>query len=275
VQKLTFVLVLAALGVAGWQTWEASNLREDLATQSEEMLALRTDLDRVTRDLAARDGRPVPPPMRRAEAATPAAPVPDEPTLAPAGASPEVLARQLRDLQDEVAGMREDTARLEEKVGSQPAVRFKRPKFISNVEQARKELDLDGRQEADIQRIVDDTKRDLDDVWSIPNADGKTWNDISKTTIQGGDTGGGITIVMPNFAEQAKFRNSLIPGRNETYGQADERIRGRGVADVRNVLRPDQRKTFDEAQTQSLFGPTHAGPTFAISAISTALSEDD
>lgn len=277
-QKLTFVLVLAALGVAGWQALEASSLRDDLEEQNIETVALRADLDRVSRDLATLQDQRSAPPLRQldattAEASAPDQDVPEGATLAPAGASPEVLARQLRDLRDEVAGVKENTARLEEKVESNPVVHFKRPKFISNVEQAKKELDLDARQESDIQRIVEDTKRDLADIWSIPNADGKSWKDISQTKLTGGD-GNGISIVMPNFAEQQKFRSSTIPGRNETYGEADQRIRQRGVADVRSVLRPDQQKTFDDAQTQSLFGPPH-GAMFTISAVSTQTSSSD
>ena len=279
-QKLILVLVVAALAVAGWQTWEAQGLRQDLASQDLETTALRGDVDRLVREVAALQGREAPPPLRTA--AAPAAPgdaPEDEATLAARGASPEVLARQVRELQSELEGMKADTARLEEKVESNPMGRvWKRPTFIHDLDSAKKALDLNGRQEADIARIVEDTKRELENLWEIPNEDGKTWKDVSQMKIEaagGNGGGGGISLFMGNMAEQQKFKQSLIPGRNETYAQAESRIRARGKEDVKSVLTPEQNKTFDGAHTDPLFGPSTGANVISFATVTTSTDSKD
>ena len=87
--------------------------------------------------------------------------------------------------------------------------------------------------------------------------------------------GGGLALFMGNFAEQQKFKNSTIPGRNETYGQAESRIRRRGTEDVKSVLTPEQQKTFDEAHTDPLFGPTTGANVISFSAVTTSSDTSD
>ena len=273
-QKFTLLLVVAALAVAGWQAWEAQGLRDDLQAQDLETSALRADVDRLVKEVASIRGLEAPAPLRTAATPADSGGVDvDEATLAARGASPEVLARRVLELESELEGMRADTARIEEKVDKNPMSRvWKRPKFIRDMESAKKELDLNARQEADIARIVDDTKRELEDLWEIPNEDGKTWKDVSTMKVESGDAG--VAVFMSNFAEQQKFKNGTIPGRNETYAQAESRIRDRGKEDVKSVLSPEQGKTFDGAHTDPLFGGSSGG-VISFSTVTTSSSSDD
>ncbi len=272
-QKITLLLAAAALAVAGWQAWEAQGLRDDLETQDLETTALRGDVDRLSKEIASIQGLEAPAPLRTASAPTRAtSPEDDGATLAARGASPQVLARQVRDLQHELEGMREDTARLEEKVGKSPLGRvWKRPKFITDMKSAKDVLDLNARQEADIARIVDDTKREFENLWEIPNDEGKTWKDVSQMKIQEG--GSGFAVVMSNMAARQEFKSSTIPGRTETYGEAESRIRDRGTEDVKSVLTPEQNKTFDDAHTAPLFGTGSSSNMVAFTSVTTSTSD--
>ena len=273
-QKLTLLLVVAALAVAGWQAWEAQGLRQDLESQDFETTALRADVDRLVKEVMSIQGLEAPAPLHTAAAAEgPGGPTDDDPTLAARGASPEVLARHVRKLQSELQGMKADTARLEEQVENNPLARaWKRPKFIGDMKMAKEMLDLNARQEADIARIVDDTKRELEDVWVIPNEDGKTWKEISTMKVESGSQG--VAALMSSFAEQQKFKSGLIPGRNETYTQAEARISARGKEDVKRVLTPEQTKTFDGAHTDSLFGASGSN-MISFSTVTTSSDSSD
>ena len=269
--KLAILLAALALGIAGWQAYEASNLRDDLCQAQAETASLRADVDQLTRTLAQPGEAPieVPPPLvvQRDESAGDG---PRDATLAAKGASPEVVARAVRNLQDEVAELRQQNEDLEEKVGKNPLANFKRPTFIRDVAQAEKELDLTGGQRADVERIVDYTKRELEDLYNTRNADGKTWKEVAEVKLS---SGGDFAVVMSNFAEIQKFRNETIPGSRETYGEAESRIRNAGTQDVRDVLKPEQREKFDKAHTQPLFGNS-MGPMISIATSVTSTSED-
>ncbi|MHC5010516.1 MAG: hypothetical protein ACYTG6_06120, partial [Planctomycetota bacterium] len=213
------------------------------------------------------------------EAPTPAGAEDGAPLLDPRAADPVVLARAVRDLRERMADQEQTIESLREQVASQPTaprqVHYRQPNVIHDVDSAVRELDLDGGQQAELERIVDYTKRRIEDLRLIPNAEGKTWVDVSRNRrrVAAGEAGD-FALLVSNFAEINEFRNSTVPGTDETYGEAERRIRNEGKADVRRMLTPEQEKTWDDAHTDGLFGSQQAGiVSFAIA--TEAESEED
>jgi hypothetical protein len=250
-QKLTLVLALAALALAGWQYLEADGLRAEVERQRLELGSLTADLrGGVASEEAAREDAPT---LLREPAATgPAGPVLDA-----RAATPRALAKAVEDLRTELDRQREQVANLKDRVESAPAhgtTRTWKPStVIHDAESATKVLDLDSGQKAELQRIVEDVGRQLSDVRGIPNDEGQTWKDVSTHVVNGGD-GGAIAFSVPDFGAMQRWRKSRIPGSSETYGEAEARIKKDGKDRFQQILRPDQRKTFDDAQSGPLFG---------------------
>ena len=275
---------MVALGVAAWEAVEADGLRQKLRQAKTETASVQGDLLQVRQELsdlrAKGDVEPLlPGPAPAAAAEDGPAPDADGPRLVPLRASPEVLARAVQDLEKRVAAHQSRVDDLEKKQET-AATQFARPmRFFRTVDQASSALDLSPGQKADLGRVVEDTTRDLDALYDTPNDDGRTFREVSKpkplTTGKGdGDVGPAITLLMSNFAEIQKFKDSKVPGTSETYGQAEQRIRARGTNDARDLLTADQQKTWDRSHPDLLFGTPSMGNVFSISAINTTPQSD-
>ncbi len=226
-----------------------------------------SDLERRVRSLTL---TPSDPALRQETLASRDAPPEDGgPRLLPRGADPEVIARAVRDLQSRVT---EQESRVEGMAAEVREARTPRNRFhfkppIRTIEEAQRRLDLSGPQRADIERILDYARRDLEDLRNLPNAEGKTYKDVQASTTTSGD--GAFTMVMTNMAEVQKWRASQVPGSSETYGEAEKRIRTRTDREVRDVLSPKQQETWDESSTQGLLGPSTTASVFKISTAET------
>ena len=64
----------------------------------------------------------------------------------------------------------------------------------------------------------------------------------------------GMAKFHEHMAEMSRLRQSKVPGTNETYAQAERRLRKDGKARARSFLNPDQAKTWDKSHTDMLFG---------------------
>ena len=277
--RFAFLLAVLSLGVAGWLFVEGQALRRDLDASQGETAALRADLAQLRR-WVGQDAEGPPPPLRTEAApvaaaedpaAAPAAPA-EAPRLLPVGASPEQIAKTVRDLQRELAAQREKVREVEEKV-DQPGRRWRPPRFYRTVDEVASSLDLDPRQRADLERIVDYAKRDLEDLENLPNAEGKTLKAAreemtTRLTSEGGDA---TAIVTTNRASLMEMQNSKIPGRDETYAQADRRIRDGAKKDARALLTPEQQKSWDEAVTDPLFGAQSVSSIQLVTTSSTSV----
>ena len=273
-QKLTLVLAIAALGLFGWQTWEAKGLRDDLAQQQTEQEELMAEVARLSKGLSAVEGYQAPgdPVVFEAALGEPSATGGSgEPSLAAKAANPEVLAREVMKLKNEMGALRAENEELKEKVGNPRQISWKRPTFIRDMDGAEKALDLSAGQRADMERVVDWTKRELEDLWAIPNEEGKLLKDIQKTKVTAGE---GISIAMPNFQELNKFRNSKVPGRTETYAEAERRIKDRGKNDIKDILNTEQQETWDKAHTDPLFGSSAGDGVFSMVTVETSTSSE-
>ncbi|MHC5010612.1 MAG: hypothetical protein ACYTG6_06620 [Planctomycetota bacterium] len=275
-QKLTLIVAAGALGLAAWQVMEADGLRSDVTRQQQEITTLTTDLSRLRSEVRPQDALP----DLLTEAPTPAGGEDADPVLDARAADPRVLAQAVRDMRERMAEQERTIASLQEQVASpsqgQQQTRWRRPRFINDVDSAVSELDLDGGQQAELERIIEDTKRRIEDLRMIPNAEGKTWADVNKTRtrVASGDDGD-LTVLLPNFRERTAFLNSHVPGTDETYSEAERRIRNEGKSDVRRMLTPEQEEKWDDAHTDGLFG--QQGDHFVVSSIVTdvLVEEDD
>lgn len=144
-------------------------------------------------------------------------------------------------------------------------------RYLANLDQAAKALELDANQRAQLDRIIDTTKGDLERLYETPNDDGKTLKDLMKpTTIDlGGDAEKSVVSLMGNFGKIRQFKQAKVPGSNETYAEAEKRIREAGKRDARGLLNEDQQKTWDDSHTDPLFSPPGAmtGSVVAFSSV--------
>jgi hypothetical protein len=242
--KLALVVALAAL-VAGGLLWsDARAAREELALQEQAVADLRARLDRLPAG-AAPSADVAPPPL-----SAPAA------SLDGAAPAPGSLAEELRGLRAELQSQADEIAKLKARAELPGHAQAWDPteKYYTDVATAAKRLKLDDRQRSELDRLVEETKRELESLHTLPNDEGTTWNEAAKVKFEGEE---GVLAFATNLGKIQKFKKTKIPGTNETFGDADKRIRGRAKDRARRLLTPDQQKTWDAAHTDGLFG--HGG----------------
>ncbi len=87
------------------------------------------------------------------------------------------------------------------------------PAWIGSVDDAAKAFELSPGQQADMERILADAKRDVDALRKVADETGATWETVEKDVVR-----------MENGAlhfdgtKLAAFREKVIPGRNESFG---------------------------------------------------------
>jgi hypothetical protein len=262
--KFALPLAVVSLALAGWLALEVSSLRDEVRT-----------LSTVPSVGPAREEAAAPPPIVRAEPASPAADAaPDTSGSAPGAAlrgvalEPAEMSRRLTALEEKVQGYEAGFAKWKERAasGEMPRVHFQAPRFIHDLDSAAKELGLDERQKASLGQVVDDSKRELERLHTTPNDEGLTWKEAGKIKFEG-NADGGIIAFGGNMEKMEKFRNSKVPGSNETYGEADKRIRRQAKENARRILTPEQQKTFDSSMTDPLFGGMGGDMSVAFSSI--------
>ncbi len=179
------------------------------------------------------------------------------------GRAPVGMPKRVAELEAKFDSYDKRFADMEAKAASAPKRRsfdhapaFMGKKFLANLDQAEKALSLDANQRAQMDRIIDSTKTELDRLYEIPNDDGKTLKELMKPTKinLGGDAESTVVSLMGNFGKIRKFKKSKVPGSNETYAEAEKRIRDAGKRDARGLLNQDQQKTWDGSHTDPLFG---------------------
>lgn len=274
-QKLVGVIALGALALAGWQTLEASRLREALDTQRGDLEGLRTSLAELSRAERAEPGaleiaepRPAPEPVADASA-------PDAPVLVARSATPAELAQAVRDVEARLAAQEERADRMEESIssGQRPFLPSSR-RFVHDVDDAVRTLSLDDGQKGELERIIEDLKYENERLLDIPNAEGKRFADLKPAHLQvGSGETPDITQIMTNNNERWRFLGGKVPGTDETYAQAQARIRKDAKNRFRRTLTPEQLKTCDNSHVDPLFHTGGSGVTYAFSTASLELPE--
>jgi hypothetical protein len=282
-QRLPLFLSVAALGLSGWVVWSASALRcevRGLRSDLEAQTALEARVAAVERDAAARAAQPAPPAA--------IAPASDAPTLSGTGATGASRGVAPAPAYEELAKRVDALEKVAEKAGANPLgalgtalrqglttgggpggnVSFKMPSFYGSVEDAAKDLQLNDGQKSDFERAIADAKRDLDDLHRIPNDEGRTWEDVRKDVFK--MDGGSFRFDM---SKMESFKAKNVPGRSETYGSAERRIKDQAKSRMRDSLTRDQQAKFDGAQVDPLLGG--GGPSFMSATIVTAADDAD
>ena len=196
-----------------------------------------------------------------------AAPKPSDERLTPP--TVEELVRRVAAVE---AQQKQAETRVEERLKATEAAVAARParalsfggpdrRIYGSLDDASADLDLSASQKAEWERAIADAKRDLEELRRLPDEEGKTWDQVNQEMMKGLADG---TFRIDGSKAMA-FRNKTIPGRSETYGQADQRIRTEARRRLKDPLSTEQQAKFDKALVDPLLGGS--GATVAFSTI--------
>jgi hypothetical protein len=266
--KFAVALSVLALGGSGYTAWKTGVLpclsggcssggcdrveADDVATLSARI--------RVLEDQLALAKAPAPLPAPRGDASadsTGLASAPKPLPTPPSSSGPAPTAEVIAALEKRLATLEESDKGRPHAVefgagdgGTMPQIAFHTPKMYGSVADAAKDLDLSPRQKDDFERAVADAKRELEDLKKIPDSDGKTWNDIEKDAMP--KPGEGPMSI--DIGALMGFPSRKIPGRTETFGQAQRRIQAAAKQRMSDTLTPDQQKKFSKAHVDPMLG---------------------
>lgn len=137
--------------------------------------------------------------------------------------------------------------------------------FLASAAQAEKRLGLDSGQRAQLDRVIESTQRDLEDLYATPNDDGETLKALMQPPeLKADDIENGAIRILGNFGKIRKFKQGKVPGSNETYAEAEKRIINSGKRDARGLLSEDQAKKWDNSHSDHLFRPKGAMGSGAV-----------
>jgi hypothetical protein len=281
--KAATVAAVVALGLSGYAVWRTSSPAPGATPAappaSDESLAARIDaLERRVAALA--DAPPLAAPSPGAAPTLGASPAAGAAGGAHAGASPaagpgsetdRTSATRLEDVEKRLAAVEEARKKeaAESPFGRGRAVFGGRPGgFLLTTEDAQRELELTDGQKAEWDRIVADARREQDALRKIPDDEGRTWDQHQREMIadlMSSAGGGGAKL---DLGKMAAFRNKQVPGRSETFGQADQRIRDDARRQMRNTLTTAQADRFDKTNVDPMLGGggNAIATTFAVPA---------
>lgn len=262
--KLSLVLAVLAASVAGWLAWERQAILDDLALLREEQQASGARLLSIERGVAALQAR-APEGAMLTAVAPPAADSPGGASVSASGANtgpglvgatrpPVSVEQRVAELERQLATARSAPAAAPAPVAT-PQIYMSPRGWLGSLDQAEKELKLDASQKSNLERVIDDVERELDALSTRPNGDGKTLKQLQEEFKPEGFMGEeGMAKMHEHLAAVSRFRQSKVPGTNETYAEAERRVRKEGKARARSFLSPEQAKTWDKSHTDMLFG---------------------
>ena len=261
--KAAVAISLLALGGSAFTAWKTGALcgacgagapagdrlaPDEVASLSARLRALEDQVAASSRGPAPLTAAPSPAsdaPAGLAAAPRPASGSPSAATLPPPEAS--AIEKRLAELEQAVAATRTQAE------GAMPAHVLSggiSNRFYGSVADAAKDLDLSPRQKDDFDRAVADAKREIDELKKIPDSDGKTWADIEDDAMP--KPGEGLGKL--DLGALIGFPSRKIPGRTETFGQAQRRVQAAAKTRMRETLTPDQQKKFDKAHVDPMLG---------------------
>jgi len=186
---------------------------------------------------------------------------------APAGTLEERLAR---------LEQREEERALRGDADPGNGVVYRMPKFVRDVDDLAAQLKLSSTQKDRVQEAIRRGKARIDEILSIPGTDGKTIKEVraerqrkllAAMTNPEKNAGQMVALTLSGHSRLEE----RIPGRNETYRQELDRIKGETRNEIKGSLDADQGKKFDDLEVDHLLG----GETdrFAISVGTTMVGE--
>ncbi|MGE0193492.1 MAG: hypothetical protein AB7T63_15790 [Planctomycetota bacterium] len=274
-QHLALVIAVAALAVAGWTYLERPSapaaevdaagtgaLESRLEALADEIRALREQRGPLA-------GRPVPTAAR--------GPGLTAPEPAPAGTRAEVVQGTIEERLAELESWREDREEADRDAAAVPHFRSMQRKMITDADSAQKALDLSASQRADLERIIDDTRLEIDRLMDTPDEDGVTLRSLQKDTGVSISGGGSIDMskILANAGKVQAFKNRTIPGRNETYAQAENRIRDDAKRRIRDSLTEEQRGKYDNSFSEPLIPRAGTGGAISVAFATDVVTTDE
>jgi hypothetical protein len=246
-RRSLLLLSAAAIGVA-WLGWTAYVLSVEVHDLRARPRTLAVDRVAVPGAAAGEPAMEAPVPRPTMEGRTSAVPPPAPAPAVGGGASDGGIAVP-------VVGL----ARLAVKPASPGAeIRFlvhdRAIQPVRTADELAEQIGLDARQRAWAQQVVDETKGLLRDLRRLRNEDGRTWEEVQAEGVRMVD---GAREV--DDAAALAFRERLVPGSQETFGQAEDRILREARDRVREGLYADQNEAFDATPTDGMFGPRPPG----------------
>jgi hypothetical protein len=121
--------------------------------------------------------------------------------------------------------------------------------MYTSFDEAAKDLELDDGQKADWERILADSRREIDELRRIPDEEGNTMEGLQREMLTGMTDGGSRRF---DFSKIVAQRQKRIPGRSETYGEADKRVRDSAKTRLRATLSAPQQSKFDKTSVDPL-----------------------
>jgi len=152
------------------------------------------------------------------------------------------------------------------------------PRFARNVDDLAKTLKLTQSQTDRMQESFDRAKRRVDEIMSIPGADGKSPKEAREERMRkltearnspDRKPGDFIAFAMRGHARMQE----KIPGRNETYADEIKRVKKEAREEIASDLSPEQKEEFEQSHVDHLMGG--GGGATQISFVSTATTDGD
>lgn len=275
-QQLALVIAVAALAVAGW-TYLERPAAPAAEVDAAGTVALEARLDALADEIRAlREqrgslaGRATPAPARGPGLVAP------EPGTDPSG-NAKVIQGTVEDRLAQLESWREDREEADREAASVPHFRSMQRKMITDADSAQKALDLSSSQRADLERIIEDTQVEIDRLLDTPDEDGVTLRSLQKDTGVSISGGGSIDMskILANAGKVQAFKNKTIPGRNETFGQAENRIRGGAKQRFRDSLTDEQRGKYDGSFSEPLIPRAGSGGAISVAFATDVVSTDE
>lgn len=264
--KFAFVLAVLAFCGAGWAVWSVEQDRQKDDREALDAISMR--LAAMERTLAELKARLAPESVLEAALPTETSDLATSkgPRLTPPRHARATLEDRLAALEKEMAAARaqEELRTLADNIatgtpafGQVVAI----PGFWPDVAAAASAMKLDSVQASRLGGIVESTQRDLDDLYARPNEEGVKWTDLNQSLkVDASEPGEFMTKMGEHMKKVAQFKAGKVPGANETYGDAVQRIRKDGRERARALLDADQVKVWDRSNPDSLFpGPNGPG----------------
>lgn len=268
--RLALGLALVAVALSAWAAIRSPGGSDGVAVDGGTALDARLAAieARLNEALAA---RPTPLPGREAPRA--AADLAASPAVGRPGLDPETLATRLAEVDKRLASVE---GRIEEKgaapsgdaptrffAGSRGGPALAPQGIVTSLDDAEARFSLSASQRADWERALEDARRELDTIHGLPDQDGKTWKQHQEEAMKSLESG------RFDLGRLLSLRARNVPGRDETYGEAEQRVRAQTKKRLRDALTQDQQKKYDESFVDPLIG---GGPGFGAAVSFTTIN---
>lgn len=137
---------------------------------------------------------------------------------------------------------------------------------LTDADAAQRRLDLSAGQRADLDRILDETKHEMDRLLDTPNEDGTTLRSLQEGMNLAPGSPGVLdpSRILGQVGRLMAFKQGVVPGTDETYAAAEERLRSTAKRRIRDSLGEQQQRTWDRSHTDPLIPRAGTGGMVSV-----------